>query len=311
MRQAIERFGSYQEVERNLSLHTRSAYRRDLLQFEGFLRETDRYAPDGESVDLQAIDVTAVRAYLAHLHRRVSRRSMARKLSAIRSFLKYLYREGEVPLNVALLVSSPRRERSLPTFLSVDEAFGLIERAGGSSAIAARDRAILELLYAAGLRVSEAVGLDLGDVDLNRGSVRVLGKGGKERMVPIGRPAMKAMTAYLARRPDLKGERRGTSDSAFFLNCRGGRLSVRSIQRMVHDVVERSGIARAVSPHTLRHTFATHMLEGGADLRSIQELLGHADLETTQQYTHVNADRLMKVYDRAHPKATLKKKGHR
>jgi len=308
MQQAIERFGRYQEEERNLSPHTRAAYRRDLVQFERFLHEEAKYVGPQGDVDVHKIDVACIRAYLARLHPSISRRSMARKLSAIRSFLKYLYREGDVPLNVALLVSTPRRERKLPSFLSVDETFRLIENAGGSSAVAARDQALLELLYAAGLRISEAVGVDLDDLDMKRNSVRVLGKGGKERIAPIGGSAAEALKRYMTRRVELGGPRSGPGEKALFLNKRGGRLSTRSVQRIVRAVVLQSGILKAVSPHTLRHTFATHLLDGGADLRSIQELLGHADLDTTQQYTHVSADRLMEVYDRAHPKATVRKK---
>jgi len=310
MRNAIERFRCYQEEERNLSPHTLAAYRRDLVQFESFLGEDEKYVGPGGEVAVNRIDVACIRAYLAHLHTRVSRRSMARKLSAIRSFLKYLYREGDVPLNVALLVSTPRRERKLPSFLSVDEAFRLIEKARGGSAAAVRDRALLELLYAAGLRISEAVGMDLEDLDLKRNSVRVLGKGGKERIVPIGGPAAEAQRRYLVLRAELGGSGCAAGAKALFLNWRGGRLSTRSVQRIVRAVVLQAGILKAVSPHTLRHAFATHLLDGGADLRSIQELLGHADLDTTQQYTHVSAARLMEVYDRTHPKAKVRRKGH-
>ncbi len=276
-------------VERNASAHTLRSYANDLTDFQRFL--AGRGTPD-----MTAADLRLVRAWLAALHARgLAPASVARKLAAVRSCFRFLVRRGVLEGNPAREARSPRQPRKLVSFLPIDEATQLVDgkAIGGNSR--ARDRAILELLYASGVRVSELAGLDLDDVDRTERTVRVLGKGGKERIVPYGGAAARALDAWL-------GER-GEAGSALFTNARGGRLTVRSVHTIVRRSARAAGITRRVSPHTLRHTFATHLLEGGADLRAIQELLGHSRLSTTQRYTHVGAEQLMKVYDRAHPRA--------
>jgi integrase/recombinase XerC len=242
-----------------------------------------------------------VRGHVARLSRRgLARASIARKLAAVRSFLRHAVREGRLEANPATGVPTPRVPKGLPRDLTVDETFALLDHIEGDDLAACRDRALLELLYAAGLRVSEAVALDLDDLDLRAGVLRVLGKGNKERMVPFGSKAAQALERWLtAARPlRLNGDGR-----AVFMNLRGGRLSDRSVRRVLDRRLREAAIATRVSPHALRHSFATHLLGAGADLRAIQELLGHASLSTTQRYTHVSTDALMRVYDRAHPRA--------
>lgn len=292
----IDRFCRYLDIERNLSLHTLRAYRRDLTEFARFLRE-DGAAP----VSVPQVDVLRLRRYLARLHKTNRKTSIGRKLSAIRSFFRYLVRQGELDVNPAELLATPRREQYLPKVLTVDEVFDLIKAAEGDEPLTVRDRAIHELFYSSGLRVGELAALDVGHVDLHEGLVRVRGKGDKERIVPVGRQALQALGRYLAERgmPDREWP--------LFLNYRGGRLSARSIERNLKKWLLRAGILKDASPHALRHSFATHLLDGGADLRAIQELLGHASLSTTQRYTQVSLDRLMEVYDRAHPRGRKKK----
>ncbi|HEY6007109.1 MAG TPA: tyrosine recombinase XerC [Geobacteraceae bacterium] len=292
MKQAIDAFSRYLGSERNVSPHTLEAYCRDLEQFRRFLvRER------GEEAGPAAVTHLLIRRYLAELHREYRKSSIGRKLAAIRALYTYLLRTGSVEKNPAELVSTPKREKKLPYHLSIDEVTTLVEAPRGVELLSLRDRAILETLYSCGIRVSELVGLDIGGVDLHERSVRVLGKGGKERLVPLGPAAATAIAAYLAAR------NQPPVDAPLITNARGGRLTRRSVARVVDRYIIRLATMKKVSPHTLRHTFATHLLEGGADLRAIQELLGHASLSTTQKYTHVSIDRLMEVYDRAHPKA--------
>jgi integrase/recombinase XerC len=273
-------------VEKHASPHTVRSYRADLEQFRAFLRSE---AP-GEGVE--AIDVRRLRAYLARLHARgLDPASIARKLAALRSWLRFLVRRGVLERNPAADVRGPRLGRKLVSFLPIDEAAELMETRGTTE----RDRAVLELLYAAGLRVSELAGLDLDDVDRDERTVRVLGKGRKERIVPYGARAAAALDAYLGVRSAARGP--------LFLSARGRRLGVRALFDVVRRGARAAGITRRVSPHTLRHTFATHLLDAGADLRMIQELLGHSRLSTTQRYTHVGSEQLMRVYDAAHPRA--------
>jgi len=276
-------------VERNASAHTLRSYANDLTDFQRFL------ATRG-SADVTTADAKTVRAWLASLHARgLAPASVARKLAALRSCFRFLVRRGVIEANPAREARSPQPPRRLVTFLPIDEATQLVDgRAlGGNSRT--RDVAILETLYATGLRVSELAGLDLDDLDRAERTVRVLGKGRKERIVPYGSHAARALESWL-------GER-GEAEGAVFTNARGGRLTVRSVHTIVRRSARAAGITRRVSPHTLRHTFATHLLDGGADLRAIQELLGHSRLSTTQRYTHVGAEQLMKVYDHAHPRA--------
>ena len=291
----MELFSTYLETERNASPHTVAAYRSDLAQLLLFALQEK-----GESVAARDIDHLMLRRYLAQLSKTTRKSSIGRKLAAIRSFFRFLLRRGMIAKNPAELIATPKKEQRLPFHLDIDQATTLMEAPDEEQKHAGRDRAILELLYSSGLRVSELTGLNIGELDLSAGMVRVMGKGGKERIVPVGNRATEAVRSYLEQRPD-----RRPSDP-IFLNSRGGRINRRSVQRIVDGHVLRIAAFKRISPHTLRHTFATHMLEGGADLRSIQELLGHASLSTTQKYTHVGIDRLMEVYDKAHPKAHAK-----
>ena len=245
--------------------------------------------------DIAKVDRIAIRKYLSFLHRRNKKSSIARKVSALRSFFKYLVREKLVPSNPAKNVSTPKIEKSLPIALTVDEAFRLMESPAEKSRF--RDRAILELLYSSGIRVGELVGLNMNQLDLDLGIVKVMGKGRKERIVPVGTKAVEALKAYLMERGDLGDE------EPVFINHRGGRLTARSVGRLVKKYTKRSGIFRKISPHSLRHTFATHLLDAGADIREIQEMLGHVSLSTTQRYTHLSLGKLMEVYDKAHPRS--------
>jgi integrase/recombinase XerC len=295
MDRSIDRFCCYLEIERNLSVHTLRAYRHDLLEFLRFVKsQTDT---DAGPVAPERVDVLLLRRYLARLHKRNCRTTIGRKLSAIRSFFRYLVRQGALQVNPAETVATPRRERYLPKVLTVDEMFALIQAAASDEPLTVRDRAILELFYSSGLRVGELAALDVGHVDLAEGLVRVRGKGDKERIVPVGRMARQALDRYLVARGAPR------QDHPLFLNYRGERLSARSIERNLKKWLLHAGILKDASPHALRHSFATHLLDGGADLRAIQELLGHASLSTTQKYTQVSLDRLMDVYDRAHPRS--------
>jgi integrase/recombinase XerC len=291
-------FCRYLDSERNVSPHTLAAYRRDLEQLAGFVaRET------GAAGRVEDVDHLLLRRYLALLGKSAKKSSIGRKLAAIRSFFRFLVRRGSVGKNPAELIATPRKESRLPFHLDIDQVTALVESRHEDARHALRDRAILELLYSCGLRVSELTGLAVADLDLSEGMVRVLGKGGKERILPVGRPALGAIRDYLAGRAEMSGS------SPLFLNTRGQRINRRSVARIIDAHVLRIAAFKRISPHVLRHTFATHMLEGGADLRAIQELLGHASLSTTQKYTHVGIDRLMEVYDKAHPKAHTKKEG--
>lgn len=298
MQEWIERFRNYLVVERNLSAHTCAAYLRDLAEFGEFLAGNGAADPAA----LRQIDHLLLRRYLAELHKRNQRPSIARKLSTLRTFFRYLVREGLMSVNPAEGMATPKRGRYLPKTLSVDEAAALMERGHGTVLLALRDRAILELLYSSGLRVSELTGLNVGGLDLRESLVRVLGKGRKERIVPVGRKAREALAAYLQARGGIDDEQ------PLFANHRGGRLTPRSVQRHLKVHLLKAGVLKDISPHALRHSFATHLLDGGADLRAIQELLGHVSLSTTQRYTQVSADQLMAVYDKAHPRSKKKNK---
>lgn len=297
MKNWIGSFVEHLATERNRSPHTCAAYRRDLEEFHAFLAA--RGATGTEA--LAGLDHLQLRGFLAELHKRNERTSIARKLSTLRTFFRYLVRQGAISRNPAEGMATPRRNRYLPKTLSVDEAVALMERGHGTTLLALRDRAILELFYSSGLRISELTGIDLEALDLRDNLVRVLGKGGKERIVPVGNKAREALLAYLEARGPLSGS------PPLFVNCRGGRLTPRSIQRHLKIHLLKAGIVKDATPHALRHTFATHLLDAGADLRAIQELLGHASLSTTQRYTQVSVDRLMEVYDRAHPRSREKK----
>jgi integrase/recombinase XerC len=291
MQEEIRRFLRVLAVERNASPHTLEAYGRDLEQFRSFIAETEG------SVPLPAVTHLMIRRWIASLHGSTARSTIGRKVAAVRSFMRHLLRTGVLAANPAELVTSPRREKKLPHHLGIDEITALVTAPSGGGHLVLRDAAILETLYSCGLRVSELTSLDRRDLDLEERLVRVQGKGGKERIVPVGGYAGRAIRAYL----ETRGEVPPTAP--LFLNARGGRLTRRGVALVVDRHMLRIAAMRKVSPHSLRHTFATHLLESGADLRGIQELLGHASLSTTQKYTHVSIDRLMAVYDQAHPKS--------
>jgi integrase/recombinase XerC len=294
----ISEYRQYLEKERGASPHTVRNYVSDLEIFFAFLRE--KKIPCESIDDLERLEPLAVRGFLASRFADNAASSTARRLSAVKTFFRHLVRLGRLGHNPADGVRPPKIPKMLPKFLSVDEAAALVATPKAGTPAGLRDRAILELLYASGLRVSELCGLDTGDVDFEYSTVRVLGKGSKERVVPFGAKAAGALRAWLSERHKLA---KPDSEGAAFLNLRGGRLTPRSIARMIDRYVLECAMARSISPHVLRHTFATHMLNAGADLRGIQELLGHVSLSTTQRYTHVTIDRLMEVYDKAHPHA--------
>ena len=294
----IHSFLEWLRVEKGYSPHTVASYGRDLHEFADHL---------GHDARVETIDAKGVRSFVYALHGRNQGSSVARKLSALRTFFRYLKRQRILAHDPVTGVAMPKLGRHIPVFLTVDEVFTLMETPGPEEAFGARDRAILEMLYSTGMRVAEIAALNLDRLDFSSGMVRVIGKGNKERLVPVGNPALSALESYLPQRTWLTAERvrRGQppEDQAVFLNSRGSRLTARSIERLVKFHAERAGIAARVTPHALRHSFATHLLEMGADLRTVQELLGHASLSTTQKYTHLNLDHLTEVYDRAHPLA--------
>lgn len=290
-------FLDYMAYERNASLRTISAYRDDLESFVAFLCN-DYLTLGRDLLDLTKVDHLAIRAYLAHCGRRkISRASMARYLSALRSFFKYLMREGIVEVNPARSVATPKKEKYLPSVLQPSEVALLLEQPDLSTPLGLRDRAFLELLYGSGLRISELAGVDVDDLELRGRLVKVRGKGSKERIVPFGSKAEEALRAWLAVREAQDEE------AAVFVNYRGNRIKIRSLARLFERYVKSASLRSGVSPHTLRHSFATHLLNAGADLRGIQELLGHASLSTTQKYTHLNDWQLIEVYKKAHPRA--------
>lgn len=308
MQEYIDRFASYLKYERNASEHTLRNYLSDLDQFHSFLSPMQ---PDGSrtSVIIAEIDHIVIRDFLSSLYKDDRKKSsIARKLATLRSFFKFLCREQVLELNPAKLVSSPRLDKRLPTVLSIDEMIKFIETPDPDTVLGTRDRAILELMYSTGIRVAELAGLDLGDVDYKHESIRVTGKGRKERIVPFGSKAKETLLAYLNKRSELLSEASNSAPStrALFLNYQGSRITTRSVGRLVDKYVKQCAVIHNISPHSLRHSFATHLLSAGADLRAIQEMLGHARLSTTQVYTQVSMEKLIEVYDKAHPRARRK-----
>ncbi len=297
----IEEFLRYLALERNASTHTIDSYRRDLFQFRDFLMSGSG-AGGRESLDIETVGGDSISAFARTLYSSSKRSSIARKLSAIRSFFRFLAKKGILEHNPAALVSSPKVEKVLPPVLTVDEAADLVDgplKAPPKGPKRVRDLAVLEVLYSSGIRVSELVGLDVRDVDLESGRMRVLGKGKRERIAYLGTRAVEALRRYLDCRKDITPQ----GNSPLFAGRGGGRLSQRTVQRIVRTYARASGIDKDPTPHTLRHSFATHLLDSGADLRSIQEMLGHKNLSTTQRYTRVSVERLMEAYDSAHPRA--------
>ncbi len=291
----IWEFRSYLQIERNSSKHTIKNYMNDIDQFTAFMKQQ-------KVEDFSVVSYLDVRSYLALLHtKKYTRRSIARKCSSLRSFYRFLMRENYISSNPFQHVSTPKLEKKLPHFLYANDMQMLLCTPDGETTLGLRDLAIIELLYASGIRVSELVGLDIPDIDLFIGTALVFGKGAKERYVPIGSWAIKALENYMTKgRPFL---RPGPTEKALFLNKNGTRLSDRSVRRLMDKYIEKAAIQQSVSPHTLRHTFATHMLNAGADLRTVQELLGHVNISTTQIYTHVTKERLKEIYLQSHPRA--------
>ncbi|WP_207936516.1 tyrosine recombinase XerC [Actinomadura sp. KC216] len=291
---AVTDFGRHLRAERDVSPHTLRAYLGDLNDLIGYAAETGVTEPAG-------LDVSLLRAWLARQHALGrSRATLARRTAAVRAFTRHLHRRGQLSGDPGVLLGTPKRQRDLPEVITRDEAARLLDTMDAQGPLGLRDLAVLEMLYATGVRVSELCGLDIDDLDTGRSTVRVLGKGGRERTVPVGEPAARAVQDWLrAGRPALATDHSGP---ALFLGARGGRLHPTSARRIVHDRISEVGQVPDLSPHGLRHSAATHLLEGGADLRSVQEILGHASLQTTQLYTHVSAERLKQVHRQAHPR---------
>lgn len=295
---AIAEFEQALISERNASPHTVKNYLHDLLDFRKYLLANQpEICPQGLMI-LEQISPLTLRSYMALLFQKLNPTSISRKLSTLRSFFKFWQKRGRITQNPAAVLHSPKAAKPLPRFLDIDETLKLIESMPTSDLKTARNRSILELLYSCGLRVSELVGLNFSDFDFSQGTIRIRGKGSKERIVPVGQQALFALSQYKTYRDVKWGQK-----EAIFLNNRGDRLNVRTIQRLIDTAIKNVDIGKKISPHVLRHTFATHMLNAGADLRSIQELLGHNSLSTTQRYTHVNIERLMSTYEKSHPKA--------
>lgn len=308
MEQHLRSFLDYIRLNRNASAHTVAAYESDLSQFLAFAAK--HLAVELTNLEPRSLELAVVRAFMADLYKQgQARASVARKLSALRAFGRYLKREGWIETDPSALAVAPRREQKVPAHLTVDEMSRLLEMPDTTTPLGRRDRAWLELFYASGLRLSELVGLDLEDVNLSARMVRVMGKGGKERLVPFNASARQAIAAWLKDRHRLVGQQaKGKGQKApdaVFVNSRGARLTGRSVQRFVARYVAACSTRFGISPHALRHSFATHLLSAGADLRAIQELLGHVQLSTTQRYTHVNASQLLEVYKKAHPRAKI------
>ena len=301
MKGEIGDFLDYLSYERNVSIHTVEAYRSDLDAFLQFLTN-DYFTTSFEMLDPRQIDHLAVRSWLAHQQRRkMSRSSVARRLSAIRTFFRFLMREGVIEANPARTVATPKREKHLPAVLQVADIALLLEQPDASTPLGLRDLAWLEILYASGIRVSELVAIDLDHIELRARLLKVFGKGSKERIVPFGRKAEQAIRRWLEARGEIVGEK-FEEEQPLFVNHRGQRITTRSIRRLLARYVRDAALRAGISPHTLRHSFATHLLNAGADLRSIQELLGHVSLSTTQKYTHLTDSKLIEVYRKAHPR---------
>jgi len=298
----IKNFERYLRVEKNASDHTCRNYLLDLSEFDMFVSEKCQEELSG----ITAIDNMVIRAYLAFLSRKNKKTSQARKLSSIKSFFRFLVREGVVEQNPAQSVKTPRFEQYLPRHMSVDEMFGFLDSVPEQTVLQSRDRALLEIMYSTGIRVSELVGLNRNEIELQLGVLKVKGKGKKERIVPIGNKAVRCLENYLEKSKknvEMSFAANNLQSVPLFLNNRAGRLTARSVGRILDKYILKCGLGQKMSPHALRHSFATHMLNAGADLRAIQELLGHSNLSTTQKYTHLNIDKLMEVYDKAHPRS--------
>ncbi|MGD8367152.1 MAG: tyrosine recombinase XerC [Desulfobacterales bacterium] len=303
----IDEFIAALASEKGYSPHTCRAYRKNIQEFRDYAdgrlsgRKGSRERESTEAVSVEQIDPLMIRGYLGFLHKRNKKATIARKLSALRSFFRHLIKTGRLSESPAELILTPKQDRTIPVYLPVDDMFRLLDAIESETLLGARNRALFEILYSAGIRVSELAGLDAADIDLTGRTIRVTGKGNKQRIVPIGKKAAESVKRYreaLQREAGIAPEAEG----ALFRNNRGGRLTARSVARILEAIARRIGINIPVSPHALRHSFATHLLDAGADLRVVQELLGHKSLSTTQKYTHVSIDRLMETYDKAHPR---------
>jgi integrase/recombinase XerC len=301
MNELVTSFLRYLQTEKGYSNHTVRNYDSDLRQFLRFV--ATKKDTQGNISDSNYIDYKLIRSYLAEKFDTSRRTTIARKLSALKSFFRFLELRGFCSINPASEIATPKQEKYIPTYLPIDDMFALLEKPDREKPSGLRDLSILELLYSSGLRVSELVNVNVEHLDRTARLVRVSGKGGKERVLPVGRKAIAALSEYLEQ-TDQQRKRSGygTDQGPLFLNNRGGRLSTRSVHRLVKRYARECGIATEISPHSIRHTFATHLLDGGADLRSIQEMLGHVSLSTTQKYTHMSIDKLMEVYDKSHPR---------
>lgn len=301
MTSIIQVFQNYLEVERNASMHTIAAYIADIREFELFLTEKGYLTERDEII---RAETEQIRQYMSHLYQQKFKKiSINRKISSLRAFYKYLLRTGKINNNPAETIQTLKTEKYMPIFLSVDEVMELFKNEKDASDLSMRNRAILEMFYSCGLRLSELAGLDRQDIDFDQKLVKVKGKGKKERMVPVGTPALTAVKRYLEKIDAIiKSSESGKYKNPLFVNIRGQRITTRSIARIVNKITSESGIGRKISPHALRHSYATHLLNAGADLRSIQELLGHESLSTTQKYTAININHVMEVYDKAHPR---------
>ena len=300
----IEKFIEYLRSNRGYSEHTIRNYQIDLRQFLNFITGEGGSGEKALTTPaLSSVDFKVIREYLGHLHGGYKKTTIARKLSAIRSFFYFLEKRGLGRDNPAADIPTPKLGKYIPAYLPVDEMFRLLDGPDRDKPLGLRDLAILEVLYSCGIRVSELAGLNLSSIDFDQQLVKVIGKGNKERIVPIGRYALSAVKYYMEATYSLRKRAGGdTQEGPLFINFRGGRLSTRSIARLIKKYERDQGLMTEITPHGLRHSFATHLLDGGADLRSVQELLGHASLSTTQKYTHVSLDRLMAVYDKSHPR---------
>ncbi len=298
----VDAFHDWLRVERGYSPRTVDSYLSDIRELYLFCQHNEQLDP---------WQTVTLRRFIGSLHGKNSAASVARKLSALRTFFRFLQIRGEIDKNPLQGIANPRLVRYIPSFLTVDEVFCLLDAPGSGDSLALRDKAIMELLYATGMRVSEVVACNMSDLDFDSGMVKVTGKGNKERIVPFGRAAEEALHRYFPQRQTLITARaargRKPEKDALFLNNRGARLTARSVERLIGNYGRRAGIQVTVTPHALRHSFATHLLEMGADLRTVQELLGHVSLSTTQKYTHVNMEHLTRVYDAAHPLAANNK----
>ena len=306
MRKLIQEFKEYLVGEKDASQHTVSAYLNDLIQFETFLRETG-HACNNSQIQIEEIDRLAIRSFMSRLYEKShSGASMGRKLSTLSSFFKFLCREGHIKTNIIKTIPVPKKTNKLPSYLSVDEVFRLLELPRADSFVGARDKTIFEMFYDTGIRISELVRLSPEDLKIEQRIVKVLGKGKKERILPLGKKTVEVVKSYLQFRAEhIKNKSLDPHSSGLFLNQRGQTISARGVRKIMSRYIRANNFPKNISPHSLRHTFATHMLEAGADLRAIQEMLGHASLSTTQKYTHLTIDQLTETYDKAHPRARM------